>query len=337
MRPLAARKTLRASSPAPWLIPRQIEWQALKAAAMNRSRRVQPDLSGAFRLIIYSGITSIVLAALKITTGVLGNSYALVADGIESLADVVASIAVFVGLRVSVKPADDHRPWGYGKIETMVGLFISLGLIGAAALIATQSIHEIRTPHHSPAWFTLPVLLFVVAVKLLVSQHISRAGGLHGSSVLEADSWHHLSDALTSGAAFIGISIALIGGVGWEAADDWAALVACGIIFWNGARLARGSLLELVESRAPASLEAELRGVARTVEGVCDIEKLRVRKSGMGYIMDIHVEVDGDLSVAAGHEISGAVKSALYASGCGVKDVTVHIEPHGQHSGDSTK
>ncbi len=298
---------------------------------MKRPRSPKPDLTNASRIVFGSCATSIVLAALKISTGVVGNSYALVADGIESLADVVASIAVFVGLQASTQPADESRPWGYGKIETLVALFISLGLIGAAVLIATQSIHEILTPHHAPAWYTLLVLLIVVPVKIFVSRQISRAGAIHGSSMLEADSWHHLSDALTSGAAFIGITIALIGGEGWEAADDWAALAACGVILWNAARLARGSLLELVESRAPESIELALRAVASSVEGVRDVEKLRVRKSGMGYIMDIHVEVDGDLSVTAGHEISGAVKSALFDCEKGVSDVTVHIEPHGQH------
>lgn len=265
---------------------------------------------------------------IKIATGVVGNSYALVADGIESLADVVASVVVLIGLRLSIRPADKDRPWGYGKVETLCTLFVSVALIAAAVLIAIQSVHEILTPHHSPAWFTLPVLMIVMVVKVFISKRIARAGTEVGSTVLEADAWHHLSDALTSGAAFVGISIAMIGGEGWEAADDWAALAACGVILWNGGRLARGGLLELLESRAPESVERELREIARNVDGVREVEKLRARKSGMGYIMDIHIEVDGELSVTDGHEISGAVKSALYNCGRSVSDVTVHVEPH---------
>jgi len=294
--------------------------------SVHKSKTAQ--VARASRLLVMSGAASVGLAGIKISTGVLGNSYALIADGIESLLDVLASVVVLLGLRLSLRPADELRPWGYGKLETFSTLFVSGALVFAGFLIAVQSVHEILTPHHTPAWFTLPVLLLVVIVKVFVSKLIRRAGSEVGSTVLEADSWHHLSDALTSGAAFVGITIAMVGGEGWESADDWAALVACGIILLNGGRLAREGLLELLESRAPQQLESEFRRVAGEVEGVCGVEKLRARKSGMGYIMEVHIEVDGEISVTAGHDISGAVKAALLRAGLSVIDVIVHVEPH---------
>lgn len=280
------------------------------------------------RVILLAGLSSVGLAAVKITTGVLGNSYALIADGIESLTDIVASLVVLVGLLMSVRPADDSHPWGYGKLETLATVFVSVALLSAAGLIAWQSIEEIRTPHHAPAWYTLPVLVVVVVVKVLVARAISRRGAEEGSAAMEADSWHHLSDALTSGAAFVGISLALALGPGWESADDWAALLACGVIAWNGVRLGRGGLAELLEARVEQPVEEELRAIARGVDGVREVEKLRARKSGLGVLMEIHIEVDGDLTVTEGHAIAHAVKDALLASNRAV-DVTVHVEPHG--------
>lgn len=283
------------------------------------------------RLILISGMSSVGLAVVKISTGLAGNSYALIADGIESLTDVISSVAVLVGLTLSVRPADDNHPWGHGKFETFATIFVSAALLVAAGLIAWQSILEIKTPHKSPAWFTLPVLVLVVVVKVLVSRSIAKQGVQQGSMALEADSWHHFSDALTSGAAFIGISIALVMGPGWESADDWAALFACGVIVWNGVRLASGGIAELLECRAPEDLEQELRMITRSVSGVYDVEKLRARKSGLGIIMDIHIEVDGNLSVTEGHNIAGAVKAELLKT-TRVVDVTVHVEPHGNSS-----
>lgn len=279
------------------------------------------------RLILLAGMSSVGLAVVKISTGLAGHSYALVADGIESLTDVVSSVLVLVGLTLSVRPADEDHPWGHGKFETFATVFVSAALLAAAGLIAWQSILEIRTPHQTPAWFTLPVLVLVVCVKLMVSRAIAKQGCHQRSNAMEADSWHHLSDALTSGAAFIGISIALLMGSGWESADDWAALIACGVIVWNGLRLASGAISELLESRVSQEHEQELRRISASVPGVCDVEKLRARKSGIGIIMDIHIEVDGNLSVTEGHNIAGAVKAELLNTGR-VNDVTVHVEPH---------
>jgi len=270
---------------------------------------------------------NLLLALGKITTGVFGNSYALIADGIESTADVFSSFIVWAGLRISVRPADARHPFGYGKAESIAAVIVSLMLLGAAALIATQSIREIRTPHHTPAWFTLVVLVCVVVIKESMYRFAFRVGQDLESSALKSDAWHHRSDALTSVAAFLGIAIALIGGRGFESADDWAALAACTVIVFNGLRLSRGALGEVMDVSVPPKIVASIRTIAAEVPGVAGIEKCRIRKHGLHLAMDIHVTVDGALSVRRGHEIAHTVKDRLLASKHRVNDVTVHVEP----------
>jgi len=281
----------------------------------------------AVRLSKLSLLINTALAAIKIATGVAGNSYVLIADGIESTADIFSSVVVWGGLRLAVLPADENHPFGHGKAESLASVMVSLSLLGAAAFIAAQSIHEILTPHRSPAWFTLPVLLLVIVTKEILFRYVSRAGRSLESSALQSDAWHHRSDALTSGAAFVGIAIALIGGKGYENADDWAALVACGVIAWNGLSLLRTALNEVMDSAASPEIVAAVRRLAAEVTGVADIEKCRIRKSGLNLSLDIHVMVDGDLSVREGHEIAHLVKDRLLSSPHRINDVTVHIEP----------
>lgn len=267
------------------------------------------------------------LAIGKIATGLLGNSYVLVADGIESTADIFSSVVVWGGLRVSVLPADENHPFGHGKAEPVAGIIVSMILLAAALLIAVQSVHEILTPHHPPAWYTLPVLVVVVLVKETLFRAAFRAGRSLESTALKSDAWHHRSDALTSAAAFVGISIALIGGKGYEGADDWAALLACGVISWNGLRLLRSALNELMDASVSPEVVAQVRELAAAVEGVTAIDKCRIRKSGLHLALDIHVVVDGDLTVRHGHEIAHRVKDCLLASQHRINDVTVHVEP----------
>ena len=271
---------------------------------------------------------NLTLALVKISTGVIGNSYALIADGIESTTDIFSSLIVMSGLRISTRPPDDNHPYGHGKAESLAGLIVALFLLGAAVLIAVQSIREIRTPHHAPEWYTLVVLGLIIFVKEWLFRRMLKVGDEMESSALKNDAWHHRSDAITSMATFIGISVALIGGEGYETADDWAALLACGIIAFNGIRLLRGALNEVMDAAAPEDIEEQIRQVACDVEGVIEIEKCRVRKSGLGYQMDLHVVVDGTISVQDGHLIGHAVKDHLSDGPIPVTDVIVHIEPN---------
>jgi cation diffusion facilitator family transporter len=286
------------------------------------------------RAALLAMVVSALLGGVKVVAGVAGHSYALIADGVESLLDIVSSIAVWGSLKVAAADPNQRFPYGYGKAESLVGLVIAASLVIVAGVLAVQSIHEIRVPHRAPAPWTLAVLIVVVAVKELLFRWLVRTGREIESRAIESDAWHHRSDALTSIAAFVGISIALWGGEGYEAADDWAALAACGLIAFNGVRLFRSALGEILDAAAPAEVLEKIRAVAATTPGVTGIDDCRARKSGLGWLVDIHVEVDGDIPVREGHRIAHDVKDALLAAEAGVLDALVHIEPSGRMGND---
>lgn len=269
------------------------------------------------------------LAAVKILAGFFGNSYALIADGIESTTDMVTSLVVWGGLRVSVAPANERHPYGYGKAESLAGIVASLALLAAAGLIAVQSFREILTPHHLPHWSTLLVLVIVVATKWWLARWMGEAGQKADSTSLQADAWHHWADALTSIAAFVGITIGLVGGRGYEPADDWAALLACGVIVFSGIKLLMMAVRELLDAAPASALEELVRSLALGVPGVRALDKCRIRKSGTHYFVELHVEVDGDSTVREGHDIGGRVRNALKTSSLRIADAFIHIEPAG--------
>ena len=270
---------------------------------------------------------NVVLAIVKIVTGIVGNSYALIADGIESTSDIVSSLVVWTGLKISSLPADEDHPYGHGKAESIAGMVVALALLAAAVFIAVQSVREIITPHHAPAWFTLLVLALVIATKETLYRLVLRVGDELTSTAVTGDAWHHRSDALTSAAAFVGISIALIGGQGYESADDWAALLACAVILFNGYRIFRAALNEIMDAAPPDPLQTQIRQLASSVPGVVRIEKCRARKSGLGLFVEIHIEVDGTLSVQRGHEIAHQVSDHLKSSSLSIQHVVAHVEP----------
>jgi cation diffusion facilitator family transporter len=280
-------------------------------------------------------VLSAALAAIKISAGLLGNSYALVADGVESVLDLLSSVLVLAGLRASAVPQSGRYPYGLGKAESLAAVAVATMLLVAAVGIAAQAVHEILTPHVGPAPFTLIVLVVVVVMKELLYRFLLRKGQDIDSRLLTTDAWHHRSDALTSVAAFIGISIALFAGDGYESADDWAALVACGVIAFNGVRLFRASLREVLDVAAPLDVEERVRALAGSVDGVVGIDVVRVRRSGLVYLVDIHVEVDPDLTVRSGHDIGHAVKDALLGSELPILDALVHVEPASEDAPDS--
>ncbi len=270
---------------------------------------------------------NIIFALVKILTGIVGNSYALIADGIESTMDVVSSLMVWGGLRISILPPDKNHPFGHGKAESIAGVIVAISLLAASVIIAIQSIREIRNPHGSPEWYTLAVLLGIIIAKEFLFRKMSQIGQELGSRAIKNDAWHQRSDAITSAAAFIGISVALVGGEGYEAADEWAALFACVVILYSGIRLLLPAVNEVMDAAAPEEIENQIRQVAARVAGVLSIEKCRIRKSGLGLLMDIHVVVDGNISVRKGHKIGHEVKNSLLQSKLNISDVTVHIEP----------
>jgi cation diffusion facilitator family transporter len=278
--------------------------------------------------LVLRGITlNFVLALVKFAGGFLGGTYALVADGMESLLDVFSSALVWAGFRVAARPPDDDHPYGHGKAEPLAAMAVALFIFAAAAWIAFHAINEIRTPHRAPHWATLPLLAAIVTVKWWFSRRVAKAGEAEGSTGLGAEAWHHYSDALTSAAAFVGIAIAVTCGAGFEAADDWAALLACGVIVFNGVAIFNRALADVMDTAVPLAFENEVRAVAGAVAGVRGLEKCRVRKSGLSHLVDIHVEVNPVLTVSEGHDIAHAVQDALLRSALHITDVSVHIEP----------
>lgn len=267
------------------------------------------------------------LAAVKFAGGIFGHTHALIADGAESLLDVVSSLLVWTGFRVASQPPDANHPYGHGKAESLAALGVAMFVFGVAIWIAVTAVHEILTPHRGPAWWTLLVLIGVIAAKLGFSRQMSAAGDREQSTALRVEALHHWADAMTSAAAFVGICISLLGGPGWETADDWAALLACAIIAFNGVGMFGRALGDVMDVAVAEDFENKVRAVALTVAGVRELDKCRVRKSGLSYLVDIHVWVDGEQTVRQGHAIAHAVKDALIASELRISDVSVHIEP----------
>ncbi|RFC47298.1 MAG: Divalent metal cation (Fe/Co/Zn/Cd) transporter [Verrucomicrobia bacterium] len=280
------------------------------------------------RLVLRGIALNALLAVVKLAGGILGHTYALIADAAESMLDILSSLLVWAGFRVAAQPPDANHPYGHGKAEPLAGMAVSLIIFAMAAWLAKQALHEIATPHQGPAWWTLVVLAGVIVAKTWFSRRMGIAGEKVGSTALGIEALHHWSDAMTSAAAFVGISIALWAGPGWETADDWAALFACVIIAFNGFGMFMKALGDVMDMAAPKTFENEVRVLALAVPGVSALDKLRVRKSGLSYLVDIQVRVDGDLSVRAGHAIAHAVTDALLAAApLKISDVTVHIEP----------
>jgi cation diffusion facilitator family transporter len=272
-------------------------------------------------------LVNLALAITKIVSGLVGNAYALIADGVESLMDIFSSGVIWGGLKIAAVPADHEHPYGHGKAEAIAAATVALVLLATAAVLAFNSVREILTPHHAPAPFTLLVLIGVILIKESLFRFVFKVGAAAESTALKVDAWHHRSDALTSLAAFVGISISLIAGEGYESADDWAALLACGIIAWNGTHLLRMALAEIMDSAPSPALVREIRARAQSVAGIIAIEKCFVRKSGTHYFVDLHVVVDGDISVRQGHALAHEVKDALLASELHISNVLVHVEP----------
>jgi cation diffusion facilitator family transporter len=284
-------------------------------------------LASGTRLALIGAIVNVVLAMVKIASGILGNSYALIADGVESTLDIFGSLLVWAGLRLAALPPDDTHPYGHGKAETLAAIAVGVLLLGTSVLLAIQSIREILTPHHAPAPFTLAILVGVIIIKELLFRKVLRHSNELGSMALESDAWHHRSDAITSVAAFLGITVALVGGPGFEAADDYGALIACAVIAFNGIRVLGPALNEAMDTDPGTHIHDAVRTAAATVAGVEGIEKCKIRKMGVEFYVDLHVFVQGDLPVRDGHTIAHAVKDAIRERMPSVADVLVHIEP----------
>jgi cation diffusion facilitator family transporter len=288
---------------------------------------VATNLQTGARIALIGLVINIALATIKIAAGLLGNAYVLIADGIESALDVGGSIIIWGALKFAARPPDATHPYGHGKAEPFAAIVVSVLVLSAALGLAISSVRELFLPRHGPAPFTLIVLILAVVIKEVMYRYVMRIGRNAESTAIQTDAWHHRTDAMTSVAAFIGISVALIGGEAWQSADDWAALFACAVIAANGYRILRPALFELLDTAPRGEVLDRVRESAAAVKGVVRIDKSIVRKMGLSFYVDLHVEVDGDIPVRQGHHIAHAVKRAIQQSDPRIADVLVHIEP----------
>lgn len=282
----------------------------------------------AIRTTYFSIFGNTLLAIIKGLAGIFGNSYALIADAIESTTDIFSSLLVLLGLKYAKRPADKNHPYGHGKIEPLITFLVVAFLVTSAFIIAYKSIQNIQTPHKVPKSWTLIVLGGIILYKEIWYRVIIKKSKETNSSSLVADAWHHRSDAITSVMAFIGISIALIFGEGYETADDWAALLASGFILYNSYLIFRPALGEIMDEHVYDDLMAEIRERSVEVKGVLDTEKCFIRKAGMRYHVDLHAIVNGKISVEEGHAIAHKLKDYLHAEIPNLGQVLIHIEPN---------
>ena len=270
---------------------------------------------------------NVTLTVAKFLAGIFGHSQALIADAVESLADIFSSVIVWRGLVVADTPPDEDHPYGHGKAEPIAAAIVSVMLLLAAGWIAWHSLEGIIEPRLAPSPWTLIVLVVVIVVKEGLFRFVLHEAEHVESSAVATDAWHHRSDAITSAAAFLGISITLIGGKEYEHADNWAALVATCVIGFNGWRLLRPAFNELMDRAPDRELIEKIRAVARTISGVAGVEKTFVRKMGYQFFVDMHVEVDPQMTVERSHLIGHEVKDKVRAQIPSVRDVLIHIEP----------
>ncbi|MCM2339326.1 MAG: cation diffusion facilitator family transporter [Burkholderiales bacterium] len=281
----------------------------------------------AVKTIYFSIFGSMALATIKWIAGIFGNSYALIADAIESTTDILSSLLVLFGIKYSSKPADKEHPYGHGRAEPLITFLVVCFLVASASIIIYHSIENIKTPHKLPETWTLFFLLAIIIWKEASYRLVLKKSKETNSSSLKADAWHHRSDAITSVAAFIGISVALILGEGYEYMDDYAALFAAGFILYNSYLIFRPALGEIMDEHLHHDLENEIRKVSLEVEGILGTEKCLIRKTGMYYHVDLHAIVNAEITVKEGHDISHKLKKTLQEKIEGIGNVLIHIEP----------
>jgi cation diffusion facilitator family transporter len=298
--------------------------EALEAAKMTPERSLRTGQGSAAKSVLVNGA----LGAAKLAAGLLGHSYALVADACESFADVVGSCVTLYGLRIAAEPADSEHPAGHGRAETLASAVTALALLAVAVLIFWHAALSLHEPRPAPNPLALLVLVPVIAVKEYMFHYMRARGKKIGSLAVIADAWHQRSDVFTSLAALIGIGVAWIGGPNWVHADSWAAMIASVWLAGTGLWLLGPTLHELMEGTVDPTLLRFISKSSRECPGIRGVDKVWVRKLGMRLIVDLHIEVDPDISVQEGHRLAHEVKAKLQHELPQVRDVMVHVEPY---------
>lgn len=284
----------------------------------------------ASRATLLGSLVMAVLGTLKVLVGWWGQSAALVADGCHTLSDLAGSLVVLVGLRIAQRPPDRGHPYGHGRAEGVAARLVAGALVVVVVGIAWGALKELKDPvlRPVPHPLVLVVAALSVAVKELLYRYKRRVSLRTGSQAVLADAWHHRSDALSSVPVFVGVGGAIIGGGRWVLLDPLAALVVAGFILVVAVGIFRQTLPEVLDAGIDSETVARLKDLARSVDGVRDVEAVRGRRSGLGLLVELHVEVDPEASVAEGHRVAQRVRDALLASDEHVTDAVIHIEPY---------
>ncbi len=273
-------------------------------------------------------LVNIVLGVSKLLGGILGGSFALISDAVNSLGDSLSSVVVVCALWVAQKPADEEHPYGHTRAEAIAASNVALLVILSALYVGWEAFHRMGGEHLVPPIWTLWIAGANVVIKEWLYRYKVRVGIRTGSTAVIANAWDHRSDAFCSAAVLVGLVVVRWGGLGYAWADSVAALVVVVAILGTGIKLFRRSCSELMDLQADDRYVRRIRAVAEDVEGVLAVEKLWVRKTGLEYLADIHVEVDAEMTVDEGHRIGHLVKDQLLDEFATLRDVLVHLEPH---------
>ena len=281
------------------------------------------------RVALAGMVVSAALAVIKILTGLAGHSTAVVADGLESAGDVLASGFVLFGLTMAAVPADENHPYGHGRIETLTGLVIGLVLVGGGALISWSSIRRIGMPREPLAAYVIAPLVLSLAAKTGLAAMKFRYGKRLNSDALRADAWNDAMDSVSATAALIAVALTLTGDARFAEADRYGGFVVGMIVIAAGLRVSRETAMQLMDTMPSEALIAEIRAGAMSVPGVAGVEKCYARKTGLKYHVDLHLEVDPEMTVRTSHLLGHQVQLRITERLDWVADVLVHVEPAG--------
>ena len=302
---------------------------------MKSERSISELYADATRAALLGLGVNLALGIAKLVGGLVGSSFALIADAVNSLGDVVTTVVVLLALRVAQRPADAEHPYGHTRAEGIAASNVAVLIIISAMVVGWEAIQRLSHPHAVPPMWTLWLAGANIVIKEGLYRYKIKVGKRTGSGAMIANAWDHRSDALCALAVLLGLLAIRLGGPRFIWADEAASLVVMGAIIWSGVQLFRTSASDLMDVQADPELVERIRAAARQVKDVRDVETLWVRKSGLEFFADIHIEVDQHFTVAAGHRIGHEVKDRLLRDFPRLRDVLVHLEPY-PHLHDDT-
>ena len=283
------------------------------------------------RVALGGMIVSSGLAVVKIITGLMAGSTSVVADGLESAGDVLASGLVFLGLTLAAKPADWNHPYGHGRAETLTGLLVGLMLLGAGAAISGHALLRAGDVHPPPAAYAIWPLIASIGIKSALCGVKFRFGKKIGSTSLAADAWNDAVDIVSGVTALAAVGLTLYDPQRFLAADHYGGFAVGVIVIFTGLRVTRDTGLQLMDTMPSERMMQTIREVAHQVSGVEGVEKCFARKTGLQYHVDLHLEVDPEITVRSSHNIAEQVRNRIRREVDWVADVLVHVEPSPNH------